>query len=121
MTTEIKAQDIPLNKHSNPDDPPQEAKEMLHGRDPRKAFFAVMCVGNLDGSLCEDSYERRFDVEDLDKGIAAIKSAEAEAIKYAKYINDESPTLQMYIYKCIPVAYVHKGKPVLQRIKKPKE
>ena len=78
----------------------QHGKVELRGLDPRKPFFMALSVGNLDGSIDEPSSE----------GCEALTDTEDEAIEAAKDVNDSYPTLEVWIYKCVPVAKVWRGK-----------
>ena len=109
------AKDIELDAHEIPPDPKKIAKAELRGYDPRAAFFIVMSVGNLDGSTDDQYCEGRFDA-DLELGIEGVAKAEREAIKSAKDLNEEYPTMQAYVYKCIPIARVRRGRSIVDRI-----
>lgn len=77
----------------------QRGKINLRGQDPRKAFFMAISVGNLDGSISEMSNE----------GCEAITDTEAEAVEAAKQTNDSHPTMDVWIYRVVPVARVWRG------------
>lgn len=87
----------------------REGKIYLRGRDPRPPFYMVMSVGNLDGSV--------ENIENPAEGVEAIKDTEAEAIAAASETNDSYPTLECWIYHCVPVAKVWRGKTRVTRFK----
>jgi hypothetical protein len=95
-----------LNAHEITDRQ-QCGKVDLQGRDPRKLFFMAISVGNLDGSVEEPAGE----------GVEAIEDTEAAALQRASFINAEYPTLEVYVYKCIPVARAWRGKTRIQKLK----
>ena len=72
----------------------------LRGQDPRKTFYMALSVGNLDGSIDEPE----------GSGCEAVTETEAEAIGAAKDVNDSYPTLDVWVYRCVPVARVWRGK-----------
>lgn len=78
----------------------QQGKIELRGQDPRKTFYMALSVGNLDGSIDEPHAE----------GCEAITDTEEEAIEAAKDVNDSYPTLEVWVYKCVPVAKIWRGK-----------
>lgn len=70
----------------------------LRGRDPRKPFFMVVSVGNLDGSF------------DAPEGCEAMKDTFSEAEEHAQAVNGEYADLECYIFECKPVAKIARGK-----------
>lgn len=82
----------------------------LSGRDPRKSFFMALSVTNLDGS-----------VSDLNcgggEGVEAITETVEEAISDATDLNDCYPTMDVWIYRVVPVARVWRGKARVQKFK----
>src|SRR6185312_8991909 len=77
-----------------------EGTVQLQGRDPRKTFFMGVSIGNLDSSMDEFHGE----------GIEAICDTVEEAIEAAADVNYSYPTLEVWIFKCVPVAKVWRGK-----------
>lgn len=83
-----------------------QGKIELRGQDPRKSFFMAISVGNLDGSIEPDHAE----------GCEAVSESEADVIEAAKQVNDTYPTLDVWVYKCVPVAKVWRGKPKVTKL-----
>lgn len=75
-----------------------EDEPTLRGRDPRKPMFMVVSVANLDGSF------------DAQEGIEAMEDTLEEAEQHAQAVNGEYADLECYIFKCVPVARVGRGK-----------
>ncbi len=94
-----------LNDRDNADKN-QLGKVYLRGMDPRKTFYMVMSVGNLDGSLDEPC------------GVEAMTHAETDAVAVAEQVNASYPTLDMWVYKCVPIAKVWRGKTRVTRFSK---
>jgi len=103
-----KAADMEL-KQRTIEDLQQRGKIHLRGRDPRKSFFMALSVGNLDGSV--------EDMQNSAEGVEAITDTEAEAIEITTSINDSYPTIEFWVYRCVPVAKVWRGKTRVTRLK----
>lgn len=86
-------------------DKKESAKTTLQGLDPVKPFYLAASVGNLDGSI------------DYPEGVEGVFVTEAEAIAKLKEVNDEYPTLDGYVYYCVPVKHVWRGKTKVTPIK----
>lgn len=95
----------PLNNRGNADKN-QQGQVFLRGMDPRQTFYMVLSVGNLDGSV------------DRPCGCEAMAPTEAEAFQVAEDVNGSYPTLDMWVYKCVPVAKVWRGKTRITRMSK---
>lgn len=104
-----KAENQELNAHSIKERN-QRGKVDLRGMDPRKTFFLGLSTGNLDGS-----------VDDLNngggEGVELICETEAEAFAEAIEFNDSYPTLEVWIFKCVPVARVWRGQTRVTKFK----
>ncbi len=78
----------------------------LEGIDPASPFYLTVTIGNLDGSRCDlggEGFEGEFDNE-------------AEAIEHLRDINGDYPTLDGWVYHCIPVAKIWRGKIRVSRL-----
>ena len=80
-------------------------KVHLRGRDPRKEFYMGMSVGNLDGSVDEPC------------GVEFMVDTEKDALQNAETVNESYPTLEVWIYKCTPIAKVWRGPTKVTRFK----
>jgi len=80
----------------------------LKGNDPRKEFYLVLSIGNLDGSadkLGGEGNEGSF--PDID-----------QALKQAIRINDSYPTLDLYVYRVTPIQKVWRGQVQVSKLVK---
>ncbi len=75
-----------------------EDEPNLCGQDPKKTFYMALSVYNSDGST------------DVREGLEEICDTEAEAIEAANGVNAEYADLECYVYRCVPVARVWRGK-----------
>lgn len=94
-----KAENQPLD-NSNGADRFQRGKVELRGQDPRKPFFMALSVANTDGSIDQVGSE----------GCEAITDTVGEAIEAARDVNNSYPTIDVWIYRVVPVARVWRGK-----------
>lgn len=111
----IKAKDLELDARDHAPEPKKVARKELMGTDPRQTFFMVLSVGNMDGSCDDSSQEGRFEVG-MDGGIEAVIKAEKEAVAFAKHLNETWPTMQMFVFKCVPIVRVRRGRSIVERI-----
>ena len=84
--------------------PPKKMPD-LKGLDPTKTFYMGVWVSNLDGST---------DIECVE----SASHDEAEALNALIELNEEYPTADGYLYRCIPIARVWRGKPKVTRLAK---
>lgn len=83
----------------------QQGKVDLRGQDPRRPFYMALSVGNLDGSIDQVGSE----------GCEAVTEDLDEAIEAARDVNESYPTIDVWVYKVVPVARIWRGKPKLTR------
>jgi hypothetical protein len=74
------------------------SKVKTDGVDARKPFYVAMCIDNQDGSL---SGEWPLDYIGIDEG---------EAVAALKSVCDEHRSSDGYVFKCIPVKRVWRGR-----------
>lgn len=70
----------------------------IPGEDPAVPFYLAVSIGNLDGSL------------DHIEGTEGIFETEAQAVECLSGLNEEYPNLEGWVYHCIPVQRVWRGK-----------
>lgn len=104
-----KAENEKLNAHEALDRN-QRGKIELRGMDPRKSFFMGLSVGNLDGSICDLN-------NGGGEGVELICDTETEAFSQASEFNDSYPTLEVWVYKCVPIAKCWRGKTRITKFK----
>jgi len=74
-------------------------KPNLQGRDPTQAFYMALSAGYLDGSLDEIGGQ----------GCEGLFESEAEAIETLVDLNQSYPTLEGYVYHCVPIKRIWRG------------
>lgn len=89
----------------------ENEKVSLQGRDPAKPFFMAISVGNADGSISNPDHS---------EGVEAICETQKEAEERMKFVNGEYPDLEGWVYHCIPVARIWRGKTRVTPIKRGK-
>lgn len=77
----------------------KKKREWPPGTDPLKAFFLAVSIGNLDGSLDELGGE----------GVEGLCATEEQATELLTELNQTYPTLNGFVYHCVPVARVWRG------------
>jgi hypothetical protein len=76
-------------------------KNPLRGIDPKKPFYMAVTIGcHNDGSI---------EIPECDDSLGAF-GTESEAIDAAKIVNEEYPTLEGYVFYCVPVKRIWRGK-----------
>lgn len=75
-------------------------KPSLNGMDPTQQFWLAISVGNLDGSLADLGGE----------GVEGLFESETEAVAELVSLNDQYPTLEGYVFHCVPVKRIWRGK-----------
>jgi len=76
----------------------ENTKPSLMGIDPTKPFYLAVVSGNEDGSV------------DRPEGVEACCATEVEAVIKLKEVNEAYPTLDGYVFYCVPVKKVWRGK-----------
>jgi len=77
----------------------RELKKRPAGEDPLKPFYVAMSVTNLDGSICGFSGE----------GVEGCYETEAEAVASLEGLNEDYPTIEGYVYYCVPIRKIWRG------------
>lgn len=72
------------------------------GRDPSSTFYLAVTIGNTDGSLDEGEFEVGC--------VEGLYDDEASAVRTLREVNEEYPTIDGYVYRCVPVARIWRGK-----------
>ena len=81
----------------------------LRGLDPKKPFYMTVTLGCFnDGSI------------DIPEDILGGFETESAAIDAAKDDNEENPTADSYVFYCVPVKRIWRGKVKVTPIKKPR-
>lgn len=78
----------------------KDTKPKLVGIDPTKPFYIAVTVANIDGSI---------EVPAAD-GVEGCCTTESEAVQMLKDVNEDYPTLDGYVYRCVPVKKVWRGR-----------
>ncbi len=85
--------------------------DKLRGIDPKKPFYMAATITNLDRSL---------EVPEGDDCLGAFET-EPEAIDAARTVNEKYPTLEGYVYHCVPVKRIWRGKVKVTSLNKPRK
>lgn len=85
----------------------RELKKKPAGKDPEKTFFLAVSIGEFDGSIYDFSGE----------GIEGAFATEQAAVEELVELNEQYPTLEGYVYRCIPVRKIWRGNVISEEIK----
>lgn len=86
-------------------------KVSLRGLDPTQAFYLAVSVTELDGSVTDFNAGGG-------EGVEAACLSEAEAVQALKDLNDAYPTIEGYVFHCVPVKKIWRGTVKVSPIKK---
>jgi hypothetical protein len=78
---------------------PAQKPSLSAGSDPTQPFFLAVSITRLDGSLDELGGE----------GVEGLFATEQEAVDTLRNLNDDYPTLEGYVFHCIPVKRIWRG------------
>ena len=85
-----------------------EDEPNLRGQDPTKAFFMVVSVNLNDGST------------EVREGVEGICETEQEAIEIGRGLNSEYAEMECYVYRCVPVSRIWRGKTRVTKLRSTK-
>ena len=78
----------------------RELKKRPAGEDPAKPFFLAVSIANLDGSIEGFSGQ----------GVEGCFETMDQAVDELMSLNDSYPTIEGWVYECVPVRRVWRGK-----------
>lgn len=78
-------------------------KVTLEGLDPTKPFYLAVSVTNLDGSISDFNAGGG-------EGVEGACETEADAVKILMDLNDDYPTIEGFVFRCIPTKKIWRGK-----------